>query len=67
MQSETYGRLKLIKNHTSWAIISKDKLEDSFDALPRKVLHVGSPKYVQGIWNRLTKNPAWLKDAVKWR
>ena len=67
MHSETYGRLRLDKHHTYWSIITKDKLEDSFDTLPRKVLHVGSPKYVQGIWNRLIKNPAWQKDAVKWR
>lgn len=67
MQKETYGRIMLIKKDTFWSIISKDKLEDSFDTLPRKVLHVGTPKYIQNIWNKMLKNPAWLKDAVMWR
>jgi len=67
MQTEIHGRLMLTKKNTFWSIISKDKLEDSFDTLPRKVLHVGTPRYIQGIWNRMKRDNSWLKDAVRWK
>ena len=65
MFTEVYGRAKIVVNQRKDGyILIKDKLDDSFDTVPRPVKHVGSEKYLMGIWKNIKTNPRYLKDPV---
>lgn len=62
---DTMGRARLEKKGDTWSILVKAKLEDKFNTIPRPVKHVGSEKYIKGIWRQMQRNRAKYEKDPK--